>query len=43
MWISTAKDIVKEDFRKNYAAYTMVRKEKINPQSLKKVRFELIN
>ena len=42
-WIATAKDIVKEEFRKNYAAYTMVRKEKINPQRLKKVCRELIN
>ena len=42
-WITTAKDIVKEEFRKNYATYMMVWKEKINPQSLKKVRLVLIN
>ena len=41
MWIAMAEEIVREEFRKNYAAYTIQKKGK-KPQSLKKVNLELI-
>ena len=43
-WITTAEEIVREEFKKHYAAYTMHMDKKVTQQSQlsKKVHFELI-
>ena len=41
LWIATAEEIVREEFKKNYAAYAIPKKKRNSP-SLKKVILELI-
>ena len=41
MWIATAEEIIREEFKKNYAAYAIPKKKRNSP-SLKKVILELI-
>ena len=42
-WIATAEEIVQEEFRKNYAAYVIQKKEKKIEHLKKVIQSELIN